>query len=71
MLTPGVSTIVSVAPEFRLDVYVVAFIDVDLMLTTVDEEPAETPIAERFALPLTADANPEAMLVSVSPDNTV
>jgi len=46
-------------------------IDTDFKLTTVETELALTPMASRLLSALIAEAKPEAMLVNVSPDNTV
>ncbi len=69
MVVPKV--IVSVAPLLVDFEYVVRWGDVDSMLTTVEDEVAVTPIAERFASALIAAARPVAMVVKVSALKTV
>lgn len=65
------SVIVSVAPTLVDRAYVVRLTEVDLMLTTVETAVAVTPMACKEVSPFIAEAMPEAMLVSVSPESTV
>ena len=65
------TTMVSVAPLLREPVYPVMFTELELIVITVDEELAVTPIACRLVLLLIAEARPDAMLVKVSVDRTV
>ena len=62
---------VSVAPPLSDFVNVVLLIEVDLILSTVEEEEAVTPMAARLALAFIAVANPVAIDERVSPARTV
>ena len=59
------------APPLVALLYVVALIEADEILTTVDTAAAETPIPVRLLSPLSIAAIPVATEASVSPDCTV
>jgi hypothetical protein len=61
----------SVAPPLTEESKVVKFGDLELRLSVVEIEFAETPMAWSSVLELIADAIPEAMDANVSPAKTV